>query len=174
MYERSETTKQDLLLLDLESPDEEPVVAVATDEAEYFGAFSPDGRWIAVASGQPDGDRLLVYPMGNSDPAAAITVFDPPGVVLGDLFWSSRGDELFFIADRGVHVIQVEDLESSVPRFSTPSLLIPGDFGLNTLSVTEDGERFLVVRPVERVPEVQLQVIVGWLGEVERKLSARQ
>jgi len=78
--------------------------------------------------------------------------------------WRADGRELFYISPDGrlmaVQVTLTDRVETSAPKALFDTGLHP-NLGLELYDVTPDGQRFLVIRPVERVSS-PLAVVTNW------------
>jgi Tol biopolymer transport system component len=126
---------------------------------------SPDGRWVVFDSNEAgdwdvyvmpfrrEGERKRVSPEGGRQP-----------------LWRGDGREIFYVTARGelisVDVQEVEGrLELGYPRalfHAGVSDPIIGNYG-----VSGDGERFLVVTPVEEA-DWSVQVVLNWPALLEQ------
>ena len=86
--------------------------------------------------------------------------------------WSRGGREIVF--RRGVAVLAATfdphagDVGLPAVLFSGP--YAPGDNNTRGWDGMADGSRFLMVRPVQRVGDPAVNVVLGWFAELKRKV----
>jgi len=142
--------------------------------------FSPDGRFLAYASGGPGHNQLYVraYPgLDRREPVAGEVSFAP--------VWRKDGRELFYIEGSrrngplNVRVMAVP--VTTTPTFSVGAahLLFEGPYRVDgpfrAYDVTPDGQRFLMVRAVEQPPAriTQMVLVQNWFQELKAKAPAK-
>ena len=124
--------------------------------------FSPDGRWIAYNA--DDSGRHEVYVTAFPPTGAAPRPVSPGGGV--QPVWRQDGRELYYLGLDGVlKAVVVSPGER--PQFSSPTRLL--DTGLAAPSpwveqyaVSGDGQRFLILKPVEDRVRNSMGVILNW------------
>jgi serine/threonine-protein kinase len=131
--------------------------------------ISNDGRMLAYLSDQSGRNELYVVPFPKMDGKWQISTggASSPGI------WSPDGSELFF-AERG-YLMKVDVTKGPGIVFSRPIRvcdLPPSLFGL--YDVTADGKKFLITVSAEgnTAGLTQLNVIVGWFGELQQKFAS--
>lgn len=140
-----------------------------------FGAFSPDGRWVAYTG--RDGTAFPVY----------VQPFPPTGVkhqIWADgiqSVWSKNSMELFAVARARPEAVTVTTRPTF--SFSNPVRVnlggsIGGVVGFGPVSqnldTMPDGEHFLVlVNPGGNDPEPKIQVVLNWTDEMKQRVAAR-
>jgi eukaryotic-like serine/threonine-protein kinase len=140
--------------------------------------FSPDGRWLAYTSGRgPLQSQIYAQPYPAMDRREQVTGNSHSAV------W--RGNELFFIEnpspERPTNVRVMAVPVTTAPAFAigTPRLLFEGPFRIDGpfrgYDVTADGQRFLMVRAIERPPErvSQMVFVQNWFEELRARVPAR-
>ncbi len=140
--------------------------------------FSPDGQWIVYTSGRGIFQNQIYaqpYPaMGRREQVTGGSTFAP--------VW--RGNELFFIDNAPDHPAVVRVMAVTIkttPTFEIgpPRLLFEGPFRIDGpfrgYDVSADGQRFLMVRAVERPPErvTQMVFVQNWFAELRARVSVR-
>ncbi len=138
--------------------DPQPIFPELLDRLE--AAYSPDGKWIAMAVDDGSTARLHVQP--NPGPGARVPVTAVPGSFPR---WRGDGRELFFLtrAD-GVFTIMAVPVtwSSGVPDFGTAHALfkVPGIVASNlAFDVTKDGQKFVAIVSDELDPSPLTMVV---------------
>jgi Tol biopolymer transport system component len=121
------------------------------------GQFSPDGRWIAYASGESGRSEVYVVSVTGAGEKRIVSL-------AGGLEPRWRdSNEIFYLApDGGVMSAQVTsgaDLQVAAPK-----LLFQAPARATVWDVTSDGKRFLFAVPAEPGAGV-FSVSLGWRGE---------
>jgi dipeptidyl aminopeptidase/acylaminoacyl peptidase len=139
-----------------ESPSEVPVAKGMQP------AISPNGRWLAYTNAE-----IIVQDM--EDTRSVVRVSRGGGV---EPRWRADGKELFF-RNRGGQFFAVTMSETrggmsageprALFRLQHNTFLMVE----HAYDVTPDGQRFLVMKPVEP-PPTQVNVVLGWREELER------
>jgi Tol biopolymer transport system component len=158
---RGEETGRDLWYLELEAGSE-PQPILQTEFGERRGGVSPDGAYLAYDSRETGRNEIYLkrFPSGEGKWQASINGGTRPR-------WSPKGDELFWILDSNVMVVEIQtqpELTLGTPRrlFSwEPAWILFREF-----DITPDAQRFLMVAQEER-PELpnQIMMIENWSGE---------
>jgi serine/threonine protein kinase len=122
--------------------------------------ISPDSEWVAFNS-FPQAGGVEVSIARFPSLADRRQVSNGGG---GMARWRADGRELFYISPDGrlmaVQVTLKDRVETSAPKALFDTGLHP-NLGLDLYDVTPDGQRFLVIRPVERVSS-PLAVVTNW------------
>jgi serine/threonine-protein kinase len=135
--------------------------------------ISPDGRALAYVSDETG--RLEVYLRRFPDLGQRSRVSIDGG---SEPVWSRRGDELFYRNGRQYFSVRVTTAGESI-KVGRPLLLFEGDFvqaslfpGSPSYDVAPDGQRFIAVARADDTPRpVRLDVVLGWIQDVERRLG---
>jgi serine/threonine-protein kinase len=168
-------TTNDVMALDLDS-DHRVQTLVQTPNAERNGTIAPDGRWLAYESNEsgpseiyvrpyPDvnGGRWLVSKGGGSRPR-----------------WARDGQELFYVAPPG-SLMSVRVTGGKTWSAGDPIKLFEGRYYYGTppdlgvqFDVSLDGQRFLMMKPANDVPEApSLVVVQHWLEELKQRVPTK-
>jgi Tol biopolymer transport system component len=143
--------------------------------------LSPDGRWMAYHT-QESGQQQI-YVEAFPGPGPRIPVSTEGG---GSPVWRADGQELLYARPvregqaRGaggfdVALMSVTVAPGSTPAFGQPRQLFTGRFAMNNparaFDVSPDGERFLMLQPRQRPPDVitGMVVVQNWTEELERR-----
>ena len=168
IYETADPeTRIDLWVLPM-SGETKPRPFLRTRFNEVHAQISPDGRWVAYSSdetGRPEiyvqtfpdkGGKWQISPAGGDQPA-----------------WRRDGGELFYGAPDGTLMSAVvrksPTFEAGVPRplFNSPYLRETLSKGFrNNYLVAPDGQRFLIVAPVDGGAS-PITAVSGWTAELK-------
>jgi Tol biopolymer transport system component len=148
------------------SGDRKPVPFVNIKFVTGEGQFSPNGRWVAYRS--TESGRNEVYVQGfNLDPSQPRGKWQVSTAGGDQPRWRSDGKELFYhLGDTYYAVDMTTDGKSFVagipkPLFAFPIVLSYSGSG-SPFVVTRDGQRFLVLAPVEKMGSAPIEVLLNW------------
>jgi serine/threonine protein kinase len=138
------------------------------DEGVSSVVFSPDAQWVAYVSYESVGPR--VYATSYPEPGRIVSVSTGRGTAP---LWSADGNEIFYRDGDQMMAARIESGESLAVELPTPLFdddYVPtvGPAGGRNYDVSDDGQRFLMMKPVDTTPEgdalpaPQLHVIVNW------------
>jgi serine/threonine-protein kinase len=157
--------------------DEEPRPFVSSRSTELYPEFSPDGRWIAYTSDETG--RQEVYAQPYPGPGERRQLSNNGGTQPA---WAHNGRELFYTEidarPQRMRMMSVPLVPGAQLRAGVPHALFDGPFRdqANTrgYDVTADGQRFLMVKPVQRPPSpvTQLVLVQNWFEELKAKVPA--
>lgn len=138
--------------------------------------FSADGRWLAYSSGSPG--QVYVQPYPALDHRAQVSIEGGSEPV-----WRRDGREIYYLQNvsaGGALKVRVMAVPvTTTPTFSagTPHVLFEGPFRIDgghfrNYDVTPDGQRFLMVREVERPPARVSQIVLvhNWVEELKSRV----
>jgi len=138
-----------------------------TTFAESYPILSPDGRWLSYVSDESGSEEIFVRPFPDID-AGRWQVSAGGGT---QPLWARSGQELFY---RNGEVLMAVPIQSE-PGFSAGNseVLFEDDYLLGNggpnYDVSPDGERFLMIRPVEISSAApKIIVVQNWFEELER------
>lgn len=151
-------------------PGGQPVQFEATEEAEKAAHVSPDGRWIAYASGKAGADEVYVKPF--PDPGSRRWQISKGGGRQPQ--WSGDGRQLFFIsADKKLTIVDVDgsgvQFVAGVPRIFADTRVGGWErthLG-NPYAISPDGKRLLVANEDES--PLSVTVLLNWRAVAARK-----
>ncbi len=159
-YRGGETTNYDIWVLPL-SGDAEAYPFIETDFVEYTGMISPDGRWLAYGSDESGSPEIYVtaFPERGRKWQISTNGGQSPR-------WRADGSEILYHSTDGTLVaVAVESraggllIGEAVPLFNTGVQ----PFGNHFWSLSEDGERALVLETMTEMDAPNLSVVVNWL-----------
>jgi len=171
--ESTEGNSTDIRVLDVDGRDRSGSIAVQTPEADSHPAFSPDGLWLAYASGVSGRSEVYVQPFPGPGPRVLISTGGGTAPA-----WRGDSRELYY------HFVQDGALRlTAVPITISGSTLSAGAprqlFELKGLSTTApargydvmpDGQRFLFQRAVgiPPPPARPMVLVENWIEELKR------
>ncbi len=167
VYRVGAVSRLDLGVLSLEG-EGAPQLLLATDINERSGEISPDGRFLAYQSDESGKDEIYVRPFPEVDGGRF-----PISVGGGsEPLWSPDGNEIFYRAGDRLMAAPVQ----TEPAFEAgkPLELFTGSYavGLHRMyDIHPDGNRFLMIKPVETTeegPGNQVVLVQNWFEELKR------
>jgi len=159
--------KYDLWVLPLFG-DHKPFPFVQTKFDEDSGHFSPNGRWMAYVSNESGHGEVYVqsFPASGAKWQISTNGGSNPR-------WRRDGKELFYLAanklaNRLMAVAVNEEggtFRAGVPKvlFQTRAIVTRYRY-----AVTADGQRFLVITPLEEATTSPITVVLNWTKELRR------
>ncbi len=178
-YDISAATGNDIWVLPMEGDPRQagaagrkPQVFLRTPLGELSPTFSPDGRWIAYASDESGRFEVSVQPFPG--PGAKTQISTEGGV---EPVWARNGRELFY--RNGDKMMAVDITTQPSITTGSPRLLFEGRYefsgnGDSGYDVAPDGQRFLMIQPVEpEQPATQINVVLNWFEELKRRVPVR-
>jgi serine/threonine-protein kinase len=133
--------------------------------------FSPDGRWLAYISDESGRKEIYVQPYPG--PGGKWQISTEGGA---EPLWNRNGRELFYRSGKKMMAVEI----TTKPSFSagTPKVLFEGQYqSLPTIStpnydVSPDGQRFLMLKPIEAAQSAptQINVALNWFEELKRRV----
>jgi Tol biopolymer transport system component len=152
---------------------------LATQSAEAFPEFSPDGRWLAYTSDETG--REEVYVTAFPDRVQTLMISNQGG---SRPLWSASSAELFYLGSKSIFKVDMhfgERLSAGVPQilidyYHPISWWRP----ITGFSYDSEGERFLFVRSdreaiVEQNRKARithLNLVTNWFSELNRLVPA--
>jgi len=166
--EISPTTAADIWVLQLSDRKAQPFLQ--TPAYESAAQFSPDGHWLAYGSDESGRREIYVQPYPGPGGKWQISIDGGNEPV-----WNRNGRELFYRNGDKMMAVDV----TTQPSFSAgkPKMLFEGRYGppgaggtFPHYDVSPDGQRFLMLKPVEQVQAAptQINVVLNWTEELKR------
>jgi len=162
------TTGQNIWILRMNDRKALPFHRTGTNENEP--RFSPDGRWLAYIS--DESGRVEVYVQPYPGPGGKWQISTEGGT---EPVWNPNGRELFY--RNGDKMMAVDILTQPGFTASTPRMLFEGRYEqppvpLHNFDVSPDGQRFLMLKPVEQAQAAptQINVVLNWFEELKRRV----
>jgi serine/threonine-protein kinase len=144
---------------------------VYTPAAERNGMVSPDGRWLAYEAN--DSGSFEIYVRPYPDVASGRWQVSTGGGT--QPLWSRDGRELFYVSPANalmrVGVERAASWAATAPTMLLKSVVTPGNNLGRNYDVSPDGQRFLIVKPVNasNAPPPQL-IVVQHFDEMLKRL----
>jgi len=164
-YQQDPQTKLDIWLLPASgNPGSQKAVPwLQTQFNESWAKVSPDGRWMAYTCDETGASEVYVQSFPTPGGKWKVSVDGGSRPV-----WSRDGKELFYIGtERKLMVASVK----AGSRFATltPRPLFATRLGSARLfDVSPDGQRFLLINPVEESATPPMTVVVNWNAGIHR------
>ncbi len=168
------TTGYDIWVLDMKDPSTSsgqgrkavPFLRTPFYEA---GVISPDGHWMAYTSNESG--RYEIYVQPYPGPGGKWQISTDGGM---DVRWSANGRELTYRNGDKMMAVDV----TTQPAFSAgkPKMLFEGPYVpplqiASFYDVSADGQRFLMIKPVEQAQSAtQIMVVQNWFEELKQKV----
>ncbi len=156
---RTRKPNYDLWILDLQ--DRKSFPYLNTDFNESFAQFSPDGRWVAYVSDESALSEIYVqtYPRSGIKVKISSKGGNQPK-------WRGDGKEIYYLSPDGkVMAVSVSTKPEFMP--GVPVALFnyrATQLTRNNYDVTNDGQRFLVIRAAEESTAFPSTIILNWTG----------
>jgi eukaryotic-like serine/threonine-protein kinase len=166
-------TATDIWVLPMEG-DRKPISFLQTPFAEGWGAFSPDGRWIAYISTESGNIEVYVRPFapssGDASGGGAGTSgkwqVSKGGAIAARPFWRADGKEIYYRAPSGA--IMAVDVTTS-PAFQIGRSRRLFDVLANlAIDVPRDGKRFLIGMPQQDSGPQAITVVMNWQAGMKK------
>ena len=173
-HENNPTTKKDIWVLRLSDHKAEPFLRTPFNEGGPV--FSPDGHWLAYISDESGRPEIYVQPYPG--PGGKWQISTEGG---SEPAWNRNGRELFFRSGSKMMAVEV----TTQPTFSAgkPKVLFEGQYwGVQAgqmgtaYDVSPDGQRFLMIKPVEQTgaAPTQINVVLNWFEELKQKVPVEK
>jgi hypothetical protein len=160
-------------MLDLDSrPAHSPLVATRfTDDTPMI---SPDGRALAYVSDETGRPQVYLCPFPGKGTRIQVSVDGGTEPV-----WSRSSGELFFRHGRRMLAVRVQTQGQLAT--GPQAVLFEGDFavtspvpGAPSYDVAPDGRFLMVARSGEQPLPRQLEVVLNWVAELDRRASSQR
>ncbi len=139
---------------------------------ETAPTFSPDGRWLAYSSNESGRREIIVQPYPG--PGGKWQISTDGGQ---EPLWNPKGGELFYRNGNRIMAVQVDvksGFSASKPRMLFEGPYLPGG-GFPFYDVSPDGQRFLMLKPLESQTSgpTQIHVVLNWFEELKRLVPSK-
>jgi serine/threonine-protein kinase len=111
--------------------------------------WSPEGRFLCVLTGDED-DKFAIWSV-STDGAQQNLVFEEEIYDLGSPFWSPQGDAIYFtrVGDQNEEIWKARVSRDTGKPIKSPTLALDGLRVGRSISVTNDGKRFLYSQEIQ-------------------------
>ena len=161
------TTRFDIWIVPLDGG-QKPYSFLSSTFSETSPRFSPDGRWISYTS--MESGRREVYIQPFPGPGGKWQVSSQGGQ---DAQWRADGKELFFLSPSGammaVDVTLGATIDLGTPRTLFPAVSFDNVPTGHNYAVSNDGQRFLVRKPMQASELPATTVFVNWTAGFQKR-----
>jgi Tol biopolymer transport system component len=133
--------------------------------------FSPDGRWLAYISNESR--RYEIYVQAYPGPGGKRQISIGGGT---EPVWNPNGRELFYRS--GAKMMAVDIATQAGFAAGNPRMLFEGLYQATAATsanydVSPDGQRFLMLKPIEQEhAPTQINVVLNWFEELKQKVPS--
>ncbi len=152
-----------------------PEVFAGGPGAQIGSSFSPDGKWLAYASGPPGQHELFVEPFPKTGARQQVS----RGTAFGPV-WAPDGRALFYRLSGPLNTLKAVDINVE-PAFSFSNervlplegFLVFGSY--RDYDITPDGERFVVIMPADSAESGEpvrprIHIVLNWFEELKERV----
>ncbi len=166
--ENTPTTGQDIWMLRMSDRKAQPFLRTPFNESAP--RFSPDGRWMAYVSNESGHYEVYVQPYPG--PGGKWQISTEGGT---EPVWNRSGRELFFRSGDKMMAVDIgtqPSLTVGKPHVLFAGAYVPTPVTFPDYDVSPDGQRFLMLKPVESaaVAPTQINVVLNWFEELKQKV----
>ncbi len=149
------------------SGDRKPFPYVQANYDAQQGQLSANGRFIAYSSDETGRLEVYVQTFPERRGKWQISTAGASGPQ-----WRHDGKELFYLAEGKIMAVEVKtdssQFEAGIPKVLFDAHIQAAGFR-NQYVVSPDGQRFLVVAPVEKAASTAMTVVVNWTARLGNK-----
>jgi Tol biopolymer transport system component len=162
------TTGYDIWVLRMSDRKAQPFLRTPFNES--VPRFSPDGRWLAYVS--DESGRYEIYVQSYPGPGGKFQISTDGGT---EPVWNPNGRELFYRTGDKMMAVDI----ATNPGFTAgkPRMLFEGPYAptpatFPNYDVSPDGQRFLMLKPVEQTEAAptRINVVLNWFEELKQKV----
>jgi len=169
--EQNPETGRDLWVLNLADRSAQPFLKTTYEETA--SKFSPDGKWLVYSSDESGRREIFVQPYPR--PGGKWQISTDGGQ---EPVWNPRGGELFYRSGNKIMAVDIDTKSGFLP--GRPRMLFAGPYLPTAASfpyydVSPDGERFLMLKPVESQASAptQINIVLNWFEELNQKAPVK-
>jgi Tol biopolymer transport system component len=170
----TETTPQtgrDIWVMNLEDHRAQPFLKTPAEDTAP--KFSPDGKWIAYSSDESGRREIYVQPYPG--PGGKWMISTDGGQ---EPVWNPKGGELFYRSGSKIMAVEINTtsgFEPGKPRMLFDGPYLPTSGSFPWYDVSPDGQRFLMLKPVESgaTAPTQINVVLNWFEELKQKVPVK-
>jgi len=160
----------DLHVLSME-PDFTVQPLLQTEFSEFDPAISPDGRWLAYASGESGRYEIYVRPFPEVEEGKWQISRDGGG----EPVWGPDGKELFYLSNSGQDIMVVSVESEQTFTAGSPAVLFTGNYYVSSgrdYDISLDSQRILIVKgtALSEDPSALTEIVIvqNWFEELKR------
>jgi Tol biopolymer transport system component len=170
--ENNPTTGYDIWVLRLSDRKAQPFLRTPFNES--VPRFSPDGRWLTYISNESG--RYEIYVRPYPGPGGKLQISTEGGT---EPTWNPNGRELFYRSGNKMMIVEI----TTRPSFTAgkPRLLFEGRYQPSPATtpnydVSPDGQRFLMLKPIQQEASAptQINLVLNWFEELKRRVPTEQ
>jgi Tol biopolymer transport system component/predicted Ser/Thr protein kinase len=166
--EANPTTGYDIWVLRMSDRKAQPFLRTRFNEAAP--RFSPDGRWLAYMS--DESGRFEIYVQPYPGPGGKWQISTEGGK---EAVWNPNGRELFYRSGNKMMAVDITTqpgISAGKSRMLFEGQYQPPPTTSPNYDVSSDGQRFLMLKPVEQtqVGPTQINVVLNWFEELKQKV----
>ncbi len=124
-------------------------------------AFSPDGKWLVYVGGAGSGSDVYVRAVDGSGGRLQVSVDGGT-----DPRWTRGGREIVYRKGNAFLAVSVDLARGEV---GTPNVLFRSRYG--DYDATANGNRFLILKPIERPEALPILVLFNWIEELKQRVG---
>jgi serine/threonine protein kinase/Tol biopolymer transport system component len=167
-HEINPDTQRDIWVLRMSDRKSQPFLRTPFDEAGP--QFSRDGRWLAYISNESG--RYEIYVQAYPGPGGKYQISTEGGT---EPLWNPNGRELFYRSGDKMMAVDIATQPSftaGAPRMLFERPYEPAPFPIANYDVSQDGQRFLMLKSVEQseAAPTQINVVLNWFEELKQKV----
>ena len=140
---------------------------VNTEFLSHEGQLSPNGRWLAYRSFESGRSEVYVqgFTLDSAQPRGKWQISTTGGELPR---WRRDGKELFYHFGNTFFAVDVKtegaSFEAGIPKPMFDAVTVTNSIvgGGTPFAVTRDGQRFLVLSPVDKEVSAPIEVLVNW------------
>jgi eukaryotic-like serine/threonine-protein kinase len=141
---------------------------------ESVPQFSPDGHWLAYVS--DESGRWEIYVQPYPGPGAKLQISTDGGM---EPVWNPNGRELFYRSGDKMMAVDI----ATQPSFNAgkPRIIFEGRYERTPATgpnydVSPDGQRFLMLKPIEQevAAPTQINVVLNWFEELKHRVPTEK
>ena len=168
--ETNPETGRDIWVLRLSDRKAQPFLRTPSEETAP--AFSPNGRWLAYSSNESG--RREIYVQAYPGPGGKWQISTDGGQ---EPVWNPRGGQLFYRSEGKMMAVDVDTksgFSTGKPRMLFDGPYLPTGASFPYYDVSPDGQRFLMLKPLDSQTAVptQINVVLNWFEELKQKVPA--
>ena len=150
--------------------DRKPRPFLRTPFSESAPQFSPDGRWLTYVSDESGRSEIYVQPYPG--PGGKWQISTEGGT---EPVWNRNGRELFYRSGDKMMAVEVTGqpgFAAGKPRLLFEGKYLPTPLTFPNYDVSPDGQRFLMLKPIEQsqAAPTQINVVLNWFEELKQKV----